>query len=150
MRQLHHTVLSNYNQAKEAPAMRYDTPLLDTEKDVNIPYTTPNNYGGTTTHYNPQPWTSTEAQQWIRQHAALRVSVPRTTPRIQWDYRTHGPFVYSARLETTPHGQYWYAYARINGHLYKKYIGQTDAITRELLAQVGQALQTKSLQTHFE
>ena len=53
-------------------------------------------------------------------------------------YQTERPF--TARQETRRNGQFWYAYRRSQGKLYKVYLGVSDQLTAERLAEAAQQL----------
>jgi len=53
-------------------------------------------------------------------------------------YQTEMPF--TARQEPRRNGQFWYAYRRSQGKLYKVYLGVFDQLTTERLAEAAQQL----------
>nr|BBH86607.1 helix-turn-helix transcriptional regulator [Thermosporothrix sp. COM3] len=63
---------------------------------------------------------------WVEQHTAFTYQEP--------------PFRFSARREERPGGQYWYAYRRMQGRLYKRYLGRTKDLTAAHMQKIAQLL----------
>lgn len=51
-------------------------------------------------------------------------------------YYDHPTGAFSAQKQHHRHGYFWYAYKRINGKLYKKYLGMRETIDADRLLQV--------------
>jgi LuxR family maltose regulon positive regulatory protein len=84
------------------------------------------------------------------EHTGIRVGSPAwwdwLTDQKRFYYQADTPF--TARQEKRRNGMFWYAYRKHQGKLYKVYLGTSNQLTGERLAQVACQLADKIAQTN--
>jgi hypothetical protein len=74
------------------------------------------------------PLDSPEWHQWLADNHSFRFET------------SHGAYSYTARKDTIKSGSYWYAYRKIKGQLYKRYLGNSRELDQERLDKVADLL----------
>ena len=74
------------------------------------------------------PLDSSEWHQWLADNHSFRFET------------SHGAYSYTARKDTIKSGSYWYAYRKIKGQLYKRYLGNSRELDQERLDKVADLL----------